>query len=82
MPPAYVAWRVGTTNRVIVPARQAENRFLAPLKVYKYGLRNRFKGIDSASLCSPMGRYVKLGCRSGPPGGESIPAYKYGLWYF
>ncbi len=23
IPPAYVAWRVGTTNRVIIPARQA-----------------------------------------------------------
>jgi hypothetical protein len=26
--PAYVAWRASTTNRVIVPARQAGNRFL------------------------------------------------------
>jgi hypothetical protein len=26
--PAYVAWRAGTTNRVVVPARQAGNRFL------------------------------------------------------
>ena len=25
IPPAYVAWRAGTTNRVVVPARQAEN---------------------------------------------------------
>ena len=25
IPPAYVAWRAGTTNRVAVPARQAEN---------------------------------------------------------
>ncbi len=32
IPPAYVAWRAGTTNRVIVPARQAENRFLGSLK--------------------------------------------------
>ncbi len=31
-PPAYVAWRVGTTNRVVVPARQAGNRFLGSLK--------------------------------------------------
>ncbi len=30
--PAYVAWQVGTTNRVVVPARQAGNRFLGPLK--------------------------------------------------
>jgi hypothetical protein len=32
IPPAYVAWRVGTTNRVVVPARQAGNRFLGSLK--------------------------------------------------
>ncbi len=29
---AYVAWRAGTTNRVVVPARQAKNRFLGSLK--------------------------------------------------
>ncbi len=32
IPPAYVAWRAGTTNRVIVPARQSGNRFLDSLK--------------------------------------------------
>ncbi len=30
--PAYVAWWSGTTNRVVVPARQAGNRFLGFLK--------------------------------------------------
>jgi hypothetical protein len=30
--PAYVAWRAGTTNRVVVLARRAENRFLNSLK--------------------------------------------------
>ncbi len=32
--PAYVpvAWRAGKTNRVVVPARQAGNRFLGSLK--------------------------------------------------
>ncbi len=30
--PAYVAWRSGTTNRVVVLARQAGNRFLDSLK--------------------------------------------------
>ncbi len=30
--PVYVAWRAGTTNRVVVPARQAGNRFLGSLK--------------------------------------------------
>jgi hypothetical protein len=40
IPPSYVAWRAGTTNRVIVPGRQATqasgtipwNRFLGTLK--------------------------------------------------
>jgi hypothetical protein len=32
IPPAYAAWRAGTSNRVVVPARQAGNRFLASLK--------------------------------------------------
>ncbi len=30
--PAYIAWRAGTTNRVVVPARQPENRFLGSSK--------------------------------------------------
>ncbi len=40
IPPAYVAWRAGATNRVVVPARQAGNRFLVSLKGihHKYGL--------------------------------------------
>ncbi len=32
MPLAYVAWRAGTIYRVVVPVRQAENRFLGSLK--------------------------------------------------
>ncbi len=32
IPPAYVAWRANTTNMVVVPARQAGNRFLGSLK--------------------------------------------------
>ncbi len=34
--------------------------------------RNRFRGIDFASLCSLADRYDKKGCRTGPPGWESI----------
>jgi hypothetical protein len=30
--PAYVAWRAGTPNMAVVPARQAGNRFLGSLK--------------------------------------------------
>ncbi len=32
IPPAYVAGRVGTTNRVVVPAHKARNRFLGSSK--------------------------------------------------
>jgi hypothetical protein len=32
IPPAYVVWRAGMSNRVVVPARQAGNRFLGSLK--------------------------------------------------
>jgi hypothetical protein len=35
--PANVVWRAGTKNRVVVPARQAGNRFLSSLK----GLKSR-----------------------------------------
>jgi hypothetical protein len=32
IPPAFVAWRSGTSNRVVIPVRQAGNRFLGSLK--------------------------------------------------
>jgi hypothetical protein len=32
IPPAYVAWRAGTTNRVVAPVREAGNRFMDSLK--------------------------------------------------
>ncbi len=32
IPPAFVAWRAGERIRVVVPARQAGNRFLGSLK--------------------------------------------------
>jgi hypothetical protein len=41
--------------------------------VYKLGHRDLFQGIDSVRLCGLPGRYVKYGCRTGPPGWESIP---------
>ena len=40
IPPAYVAWRAGPTNRVVVQARQAVNRFLGSFK----GLQIRAQG--------------------------------------
>jgi hypothetical protein len=32
IPPAYVAWRAGTTNKVVAPVRKAGNRFMDSLK--------------------------------------------------
>ncbi len=32
IPPTYVAWRAGTSNRIVVHARQDGNRFLGSLK--------------------------------------------------
>ncbi len=37
IPPAYVAWRAGMTNRVVVPARQAGNRFMGSFKGLQIG---------------------------------------------
>jgi hypothetical protein len=39
--PAYVACRASRTNRVVIQARHAGNRFLVSEKVYKYGLRRK-----------------------------------------
>jgi hypothetical protein len=40
VPPAYVAWWTGATNRVVVLARRSGNRFLGSLK----GLQNTNTG--------------------------------------
>jgi hypothetical protein len=40
IPPAYVAWWAGTTNRVV----KAGNRYLGSLKGYKYGFRDAYFG--------------------------------------
>jgi hypothetical protein len=37
IPPANVAWRADTSNRVVVPDRQAENQFLGSLKFTNSG---------------------------------------------
>jgi hypothetical protein len=44
--------RAGTSNRIVLPTGQADNRFLgSPRKVYKYGLR-AFRG-ENYILCPP-----------------------------
>jgi hypothetical protein len=52
IPPAYVGWRTGMSNRVVVPAIQAWTRFLGSLKgllirAGYLGWWNRFLGNDS-----------------------------------
>ncbi len=56
IPPAYVAWRAGTSNRVVVPGRQAGNRFLGSLK-----------GLQIESM-GTIGTDKEKGYRTGPPG--------------
>ncbi len=52
IPPAYVAWRAGTTNRVFLPARQVGNRFLGS-----------FKGLQIRALGSLKVKKIRvLGC--------------------
>ncbi len=46
---------------------------------------NRFRGVESISLCILADRYNKQGCRTDPPGWKSIPGllkkvFKNGLW--
>ncbi len=60
IPPTYVAWRAGTTNRVAISAREAGNRFLGYLKglqIRAQASGQRFKddvnGFSSASDSLP-----------------------------
>ncbi len=36
IPATYVAWRAGTSKRVVVPARKAGNQFLGSLKLKRF----------------------------------------------
>jgi hypothetical protein len=45
--PAYVAWRAGKSNRVVVPARRTGNRFLGSLK----GLQIRAQDSVTLTFC-------------------------------
>ncbi len=60
IPPAYVAWRAGTTNRVVVRARQAGNRFLGSqiwaLQSFVYFLMHHLRG--QAGKSRPRGPRV------------------------
>jgi hypothetical protein len=68
MPLAYVAWRAGTTYRVVVPVRHAGNRFLDPLKglqiqalVYKYGLSLKIRAEPVfLNVMKPRNRFLGI----------------------
>jgi hypothetical protein len=47
MPLAYVAWRAGTTYKVVGPVRQAGNRFLGSFK----GLQIRALLFEEKACC-------------------------------
>ncbi len=49
--PAYEAGRAGMSNRLVVPACQARNRFQGSLKGYKYGLSLYRETLDMAQFC-------------------------------
>ncbi len=66
IPPACVAWRAATTNRVVVPARQDGNRFLGYLKCLQI----------RAQACAQVGeeRSVQEVGHQDPDGGDSRTA--------
>ncbi len=50
IPPAYAAWRASTKNSAVVPAREARNRFLGPLKGLQ--IRALFASLDFSDACA------------------------------
>jgi hypothetical protein len=57
IPLAYVAWRAGTTNRVVASARDAVIRFLDSLKVLQ--IRARLCAVKSTTVqCTLMYEYL------------------------
>jgi hypothetical protein len=55
IPPAYLAWRAGTSNGVVIPARQAENRFLGSLKGLQIRALDGAQDRELAANRSPRG---------------------------
>jgi hypothetical protein len=55
----YVAWRAGTSNRVVLPARQAAGRFLGSLK----GLQIRAQGVLAAHLLY-INIFISAACKT------------------
>ncbi len=53
IPPPFVAWRAGTSNRVVVTARQAGNRFLGFLKGLQIRAQDRDLPVENTSIVTP-----------------------------
>ncbi len=69
---SHVAWQAGTKNMVVVPACQAENRFLSSLK----GLLIRAQ-VPLAKLLVPdwgIKSTMAKGCRTDPPANVALRA--------
>ncbi len=67
-------WRASTTNRVIVPARQAGNRFLGSLKglqIRALGVigRRKIRPIEDNAKCRHL---KKLTCKGTLPAGVTL----------
>ncbi len=66
MPPTYVAWRAGTTNRALVQASQAGNRFLGSLKGLQIrALATLAGGIHSLELITGPHKHLKIRAQDG-----------------
>jgi hypothetical protein len=71
MPLAYVAWRAGTTYRVVVPVRQAGNRFLGSFKGLQIrALVGQYDNPIPARFLAPMD------CSKIPALTSSLPSFK------
>ncbi len=78
-PQAYIVWRAGTSNRFVVPARKAGNRFLGSLK----GLQ--IQALD----CSPFHNFwdtcvlnVQGACSSVPTNRRLLSSNSEGITKF
>ncbi len=61
IPPAYVAWRAGTKNRVVVPVRQAGNRFLGSINGLQIRAQDSYVGgVDSLESIPGLLKSLKI----------------------
>ncbi len=72
IPPAYVAWQAGTTNMVVVPARQIDSEESNPpaYVAWQAGTKNRAGNRFLGSLKGLQIRTPRKGEKKGDGGGE------------